>query len=746
LEMLIATTLVLLMMLLFAEVFGLATETVSMRKGMAENDQKARLLTARFDNDLTARTFRTVAPYRGRVFDYDLLRAVVVDADGDGTPETVDTAGWRPAQARDGGLPVFVTRDVSAGSGTPAIGTAVVKGSLDGRRGFFSISENDPDNDGDDVIVFTIDRRLLQGRGGVTYSPAQGRAAVLNTEGQLFATAGGTVLANQPATDQFNTSGSREGLDGAEPLFGTGIGTQALNNASAVGVSNYEIVTFFLRNGNLIRSRKLVREATSDPDALWDSDSDGTADAWPPNAASPSFAAFFDYAAYLDPRALQAGSPTNRGPQLHSEASLDNEAGGDLIFADFNGDGFDEYRGPISLGNPYLRDGSGFFPFNVANDGRTQPFGRPREFRGKQFGPDLTFAGFGALDSPEWDTAFLGRYTAQEQSQAIFNLPGRRPFNPASFDPSVRANSGPIFASDIGDYVGAAAATRDRRGEEILLSNVHGFDIEVFDDAIGDFVDLGHNRTAPTQDIFDVDGDGDFAESIQVAGDYHADRLVSLTPMGDSALDTVGDAQTDPAPGSNAYFPHPFGNRFDTWHPEMTLMSVGFVSDRTGGSVPVALERPYPPPYRPLRNPFGGDVGFPTRDDMGNFINPDLTFTGSGGLVSAADLNGAVNFATNPVTTVGLVTAAGGFFDANGQVREDLPTHTPPGGGSGSGYYARGFVAGDPLPRLFPDPNAYGAPGTGDEKPLRAIRVTVRFYDVSSDRMREESFRHAFTD
>ncbi|NNJ25630.1 prepilin-type N-terminal cleavage/methylation domain-containing protein [Alienimonas chondri] len=738
-EMLIATTLVLLMMLLFAQVFGLATETVSTRKGMAANDQKARLLTTRIDNDLSARTFRVVAPFRGRTFDYTEERANV-DIDGDGNPETV-TIGWEKQQATSAIGPVYTTN----GGTTPAQAAEVVKGSLEGRRGVFSISENDPMNDGDDVITFTIDRRTLKSRGGVVYSPALGRAAVLNTDGQLYSVSGGTVLANQPATDVFNTSGAEEGLDGGSPFFSTPIGTTALANSSPVGVSNYEVVTFFLRNGNLIRARKLVREATSDPDALWDTDADGSANEWPP-AGQPAFGRYMDYATYSHPQTLSS-APSSYGPRLHSEASLENEVGGNEISADFNDDGFDDYRGPDALGNPYLREGAGFYPFNAAAGGRTQPFGRPREFRGRTFGPDSSFLAGGGITSADWGTAFLGRYTAQEQSQAVFNLPGRRPFDPSDFDPSDPLKSGPIFANDIAPYVATAAATTDRRGEEILLSNVHGFDIKVYDDAIGDFVDLGHSRTVTVKDIFNLTGD--VTNDIQVAGDYHADRLVALTPMGDPALDvtgdTAGDISYDGTPGRD---PHPFGNRFDTWHPGMTLMGVGF-ADTTGdgmGDTAVSIERPYPPPYRPLRNPFGGNVGFPTRDSGGNFVNPDLTFSGIG-LVTAEDLDGGANFATTPVTTEDLLAAApDGFLD------DSLPTHSAPGGGSGGGYYAKGYADSDgdgvaELPaRLFPDPNAYGAPGTGDEKPLRAVRITVRYYDVQSDQMREESFRHALTD
>ena len=84
--MLIAVALVLLMMTLFAQVFGLASETVTARKGMAANDQKSRLLADRFGKDLSARTFRDVVPFAGATVAYD---TVSIDTDGDTIPDSV---------------------------------------------------------------------------------------------------------------------------------------------------------------------------------------------------------------------------------------------------------------------------------------------------------------------------------------------------------------------------------------------------------------------------------------------------------------------------------------------------------------------------------------------------------------------------------------------------------------------------------------------------------------------------------
>ena len=751
--MLIATALVLLMMLLFAQVFGLATETVSVRKGMAANDQKARLLTTRIDRDLTARTMRTVFPFAGQTFQYvpNEVGGVVV--------------GWRPDYEEDEGfgLPVYLT-PAAATAGNPNLRVPAcrpVRGTLAGREGYFSVSENDPNDDRDDVISFTIDRRNRSHRGGVDYSPGLARAALLDTDALLFRDpVTQTVETDQPATDQFNVSGAGETEDLSDsPLMGGAFGNSVLPVTQPVGVSNYETVTFFLRDGNLIRARKLVREPDTPADLFDGPDVGNDPDPWPPTDGTVavggvnfSFARYFDYAAYSHPGTL-AETPSDFGPRLHSEGGLRNEAGGGLLAVSFqNANALDDVRLPDSLGNPYLRDGAGAFPFDtlaLAFPPR-RPFGRPREFVLKTLGPSLGFAdkanATGLIDA-EWGGGFLGRYTLREQAAPSFHLPGR-PVPGGAF-------VGPLFAPNLADVGGNPApwseqfstsgVSSDRRGEEILLTNVHSFDVEVYDDALGDFADLGHDRTVLARDSYDTDNNGNTREGLNVAGDYHADRLIALTPTGGAALDIAGDANPElDYDGDGFPDPHPFGNRFDTWHPGMSLMSIGYVRDpATGNAVPVAVERPYPPPYRPLKNPLGGDLGVPTRDTNGNLVAVDLSFSvpaGGDGLVTREDLSEGLGLTKPLITTPKLLADyPDGFADAQ------MPTHTRPGQDFTLGDYARGKNgAGDE--RLFPDPNAYGTPGGGDEKPLRAVKITVRYYDVSSDRMREESFRHSLID
>jgi prepilin-type N-terminal cleavage/methylation domain-containing protein len=101
-EMLVAVALVLLMMSMFAQIFQLAGGTITTQRGIAENDQRSRTVQNIIKGDLDKRTFRLVMPWS-------------VGENG----SLVDTDGIN-------------------------------------REGYFSYSENDPLNDLDDEIQFTI--------------------------------------------------------------------------------------------------------------------------------------------------------------------------------------------------------------------------------------------------------------------------------------------------------------------------------------------------------------------------------------------------------------------------------------------------------------------------------------------------------------------------------------------------------------------------------------------------------------
>lgn len=111
-EMLVATALVVLIMTMFAQIYGTALGTIREQRGMANNDQKARVFSEVVRNDLEHMTFRQARPefsdgVRG-------LRALTSNLE----PEEVDS---------------------------------------DNERGYLYISENRPGDDTDDVLQFTVE-------------------------------------------------------------------------------------------------------------------------------------------------------------------------------------------------------------------------------------------------------------------------------------------------------------------------------------------------------------------------------------------------------------------------------------------------------------------------------------------------------------------------------------------------------------------------------------------------------------
>src|SRR5690606_9907138 len=101
-----------------------------------------------------------------------------------------------------------------------------------------------------------------------------------------------------------------------------------------------------------------------------------------------------------------------------------------------------------------------------------------------------------------------------------------------------------------------------RRGVDLMLTNVHSFDIKVWDDIVGDFVDLGHTLQGENPYIVDASGNHPIQD-----GFYHRSRL--RRPMPKATLDPATE---------NCFFDHPsvvtdFGNRYDTWSPLMFIAS-----------------------------------------------------------------------------------------------------------------------------------------------------------------------------
>ncbi|HEX6984161.1 MAG TPA: hypothetical protein VF170_02235, partial [Planctomycetaceae bacterium] len=416
--------------------------------GVAENDQKARILSEVLRQDLATRTFRSVYPFR-----------------------------FEPS-------PEFAQTDADK------------QLLLELRQGYFSISENDPGLDTDDVLALTVS--VNQERFGQPSNRLHGRASALPTP------------PTPPGTPEENKN--QPELDDAIPG----------NGAGASGAAE---VVYFLRNGNLYRSTLLVRDplggnAQPSIDPAWTGthpfdDYRQFSTQYPTTGGAPrSFWQDFDYAAYR-------WDDDGPGPlpyllRFHGPNSLSNNPTV-VLPDDYHPVGGDWLWVPQSLGVPHLRFG------HLTNSMLSPLVAWPLEFSD---GP----SDFQSVVVNKSTSDFFGRFTVNERSDPAFTYPGT---TWAPFDGTIPASG----------YPGTV-----RRGVDLMLSNVHSFDIKVWDDVVGGFVDLGHELT----------GTNPFTGAANEPGFYHRARLRRKTAVDHPAA------------------PDDFGNRYDTWHPHMF---VGLTSD-----------------------------------------------------------------------------------------------------------------------------------------------------------------------
>jgi hypothetical protein len=462
-EMLVATALVVLMMLMFAQIFQTAAGLVSNQKGMAKQDQNVRTMTILLQGDIKQRTFRDVIPF-------------------------------------EPGEDILLIEDMAK------------------RQGFFSISENHPDNQTDDVLHLTITTMEASNEPTNPSLPFSGKAAFL----RVPEASGGPPYAD------LNTNQERLAY-----LLGDPRGTPPVNNnqpefddgqltINNTGSSAYAEVVWFLRNGNLYRRLLLVRNPYATAAEPQPKDANGVemipddystnSLPWDSTTASNNgwqdavgrFWYDFDYSAFHDP------DTTTGGFRFHSvPASLDNSGGS----------GTGSFGVPQVLGIPCFRYGNSLRRALEASG--NAPFGAP---------PNYPTVNAIAIPPKEYLTAgdaatYIGRYTVQETAHSDFTYPNSSPggtSDPFIADTQIGGNS---LTLDTDGFVSQYATERGRRGEDLVMSNVHSFDIKVWDESASQFVNL------------DNGGTGDFA---------------TLNP-------------NQPFPRNQG------GNRYDTWHPSPSM-------------------------------------------------------------------------------------------------------------------------------------------------------------------------------
>lgn len=471
-EMLVAVALVLLMMVMFAEIFSLATSSMSKQKGLAELDQRQRLMSTLLRDDLKQRSFRNLYPYHPN-----------------------DSTIHVQSANRSINIP------------------------FTDRLGYFYISENDPENDADDVLQFTVTKK------DGTFFYGRTRELLETSTGQ-----GAAFHPDQPEND-----------DGA--FYGEGLGSATSASAE---------VSYFLRNGVLHRRVLLVRRPI-DPTFL---DQPSVAPATTGSSAliqggiypvgtvssqvyvsgatvSNRYPIDFDFSAMCD--ANQAI------PQLVilGERSLSNESALPVWDA-------------TSLG--LTKNRFGFqAPTGLALAAQ-YPVGLPKEY----------------LPSGE----FFGRFTHEETSHIAFGWPG---------DPGWGGDGALATADDTNPYTRTAGLALNpngavslyanvppnancRQGEDILLTNVQSFDVKIWDPGASVGPDGG----------FGVAGiDDDKQNGIDDAGElgWPGSDDGAWADVGHTGIGFFTQANNlNPAYGPQAA---PNNRCFDTWHPDLAVPGLG---------------------------------------------------------------------------------------------------------------------------------------------------------------------------
>ncbi len=470
-EMLVSVALVLLMMTMFAEIFSLATSSMSKQKGLAELDQRQRLMSTLLRDDLKQRSFRTLFAYH--------------PSDNSINVYSVN---------RPGNIP------------------------FDERQGYFYISENDPDNDSDDVLQFTVTRD--------SDSVFYGRTREL-LDSQMPVSQGAASNPNQPEFD-----------DGA--YFGEGLG---------VGTSPSAEVAYFLRNGILYRRVLLIRHPTDVP---FIND----------NPTTPGGVPLIQTGNGIYPQGVTSTGFYVRNGSVASRYPEDFDYSATHVYV----------PPPMMPPNPPPAQVTMLGETSL-NPGSTLPLGDPRNRFG--FQRPTGFGGSYPVGLPlEYlPTGFIGRFTHEETSHPAFAYPGDLGAGSDSVlgngddtNPYTRPVAGLVLGPN---GVVNQFAFGSRQGEDILLTKVQGFDVKIWDPGAS----RGADGLYGIAFIDDDNGDGDNnnatgADDILEMGWPGSDdgAWVDIGHGGPGAIGFFAQGNN-----SNTFFgPLGANNRcFDTWHPSL---------------------------------------------------------------------------------------------------------------------------------------------------------------------------------
>ncbi len=468
-EMMVSVGLVVLMMSLFAQVFQIAAGTLTLQKGITENDQRERMLDTILRADLDKRTYR-------------------------------DVRACDPTES-----------------------------------GYFYISENNPNDDTDDVLQFTIRTTNIQKN-----------------------------------TDQSRLYGSAISLTNVKPVDPNINQPDAEDPQPFTSSASAGEVSYFLRNGNLYRRVLMIRERLNLNFPAQPTNSSGTqliSGPYPSGAAglpvTPTrFWRDFDFSAYWNTNAVPATC------FFHSDPESLDLTGFPATTKSFGFANNSQY----SLGFPAGRFGHD--PLNA--------LGNPREYANVWGG--TSYAG----------AVFFGRFTKQETASDAFVYPGNLYALPAQPPPHTPMDSVLTLGSNLsgigqeGVMINYASPTAvapvlpayPRRSEDLLLSHVHSFDVKIWDTGLNG---PGHAPAPlPNPPIVPYYTGAQFVDL--------GNTTALVNPAGGPAASPYAlQCNNNTAYGNHPSCPNPngYGNCFDTWH-----ISIGPIAPNANAILPPYLLGP----------------------------------------------------------------------------------------------------------------------------------------------------------
>ena len=463
-ELLVVVGLVLLMMSMFAQIFVMATDTLSQQRGIAENDQRGRLLSMTLRGDLDHRTFRDVLPFRAnedtRQLGHSLARRSGYFEIDEGTSSS----------GEDDVLQFTASVNISlhASNSAPFVGRS---GILSGQTIQTLTS---------DSITLSGDYQSVISTSSPVWIGGSTSTAGYSNNGRYFPTAvsvnnsgNNKVTTIKFQSNSFNTSAQDTSvgaiapwgvlyLSESDPDFDDGI----FGNFATI--SSTAEISYFLRNGNLYRRVLLIRDTANGGDAqptwsngtpiLWGAATASTENYGSVNTANSStFWRDFDFSAFYFGGVNTSNGVIMKGIRLHdTRDSMSNSSQPAVMLVDETKNPVTLF--PISLGIPHLRFGHS------------------------------TRTGF-----PQDMVNIPTRFTLQECSNSAFGYPGNIDGGNNPFDTTNLSLNSSTALSDPG-LVTAFSGQTFRRGEDILMTNVLTFDVKVLDPNSGSFVNLGDDN------------------------------------------------------------------------------------------------------------------------------------------------------------------------------------------------------------------------------------------------------------